>query len=151
MVENGIFYCLVYERKQERQKTGRKIIPPSPHFFILLIWEENGEEKMLNDIIYTNTLTLFISPTSLTFPLHLWLDYFCLFILITFLAPSQHSNVNYSRFSSLFLSFFFFFFLPCLISTATWLIIFLILLFLVLIIFLINLLFLVDFFCFVWH
>ena len=28
MVENGIFYCLVQERKQERQKMGRKIFPP---------------------------------------------------------------------------------------------------------------------------
>ena len=47
MVENGIFHRLVHERKHERQKMGRKIIPPSPHFFILLIWEENGKEKML--------------------------------------------------------------------------------------------------------
>ena len=58
MVENGIFYCLVEERKQERQKIGRKIFPPGPHFFILPIWEE----KVLNDVLYTNTLILFISP-----------------------------------------------------------------------------------------
>ena len=113
MVKNGIFYCLFQERKQERQKIGRKIILIGPYFFILPIWEENGEKKVLNDLIYTNILTLFISPTPFTFPLHLWPDYFCLFILITFLASSQHSNVNYSRFSSLLLLlliFFFFFF-----------------------------------------
>ena len=62
-VENDILYCLVQERKQERRKMGRKIFPTGSHFFILSIWEENGEEKVLNDIFYTNTLTLFISPT----------------------------------------------------------------------------------------
>ena len=67
IVENGIFYYLVQERKQDRQKIRKKIIPSGPHFFILLIWEE----KVLNDIIYTNTLTLFILPTPLTFLLHL--------------------------------------------------------------------------------
>ena len=60
-VENDILYCLVQERKQERRKMGRKIFPTGSHFFILSIWEENGEEKVLNDIFYTNTLTLFIS------------------------------------------------------------------------------------------
>ena len=59
IMENGIFHYLVQERKQEIQKIGRKIIPPNPHFFILPIWEE----KVLNDVLYTDTLTLFISPT----------------------------------------------------------------------------------------
>ena len=63
-VENDILYCLVQERKQERQKIGRKIFPTGSHFFILPIWEENGEEKVLNDIFYTNTLTSFISPMN---------------------------------------------------------------------------------------
>ena len=54
-VENDIFHCLVEERKQERQKIGRKIFPPGPPFFILPIWEENEEEKVLKDILYTNT------------------------------------------------------------------------------------------------
>ena len=71
MVKNGIFYCLFQERKQERQKIGRKIILIGPYFFILPIWEENGEKKVLNDLFYTNILTLFISPTPFTFPLHL--------------------------------------------------------------------------------
>ena len=48
--KNDIFHYLVQERKQEKQKIGRKIIPPCPHFFILPIWEENGEEKVLNDL-----------------------------------------------------------------------------------------------------
>ena len=56
MVENDIFHCLVKKRKQERQKIGRKIFHPNPPFFILLIWEENGEEKVLNIILYINTL-----------------------------------------------------------------------------------------------
>ena len=63
MVKNDIFYCLVQERKQERQKMERKIFPLDPNFFILPIWEEIGEEKVLNDVLYTNTLTSFISPT----------------------------------------------------------------------------------------
>ena len=63
-VENGIFHSLVQERKQERQKIRRKIFPLGPPFFILPIWEENGEKKMLNDVLYTNILTLFISHTS---------------------------------------------------------------------------------------
>ena len=57
-VENDIFHCLVEERKQERQKIGRKIFPPGPPFFILPIWEENEEEKVLKDILYTNTLNI---------------------------------------------------------------------------------------------
>ena len=40
-VESGFFSCLVQERKQEKQKMGWKIIPPNPHNFVLLIWEEN--------------------------------------------------------------------------------------------------------------
>ena len=62
-MENDIFYALVQEKKQERHKIGRKIFPLDLPFFILPIWEENGKEKMLNDVLYTNTLTLFISPT----------------------------------------------------------------------------------------
>ena len=57
-VENDIFHCLVEERKQERQKRGRKIFPPGPPFFILPIWEEYEEEKVLKDILYTNTLNI---------------------------------------------------------------------------------------------
>ena len=55
--KNGIFHCLVQERKQERQKMERKIFLSGPHFFILPIWKENGEKKVLTDGI------LFISPT----------------------------------------------------------------------------------------
>ena len=57
-VKNDIFHCLVEERKQERQKIGRKLFPPGPPFFILPIWEENEEEKVLKDILYTNTLNI---------------------------------------------------------------------------------------------
>ena len=64
LVENDILYYLVQEKKQERQKIGRKTFPMGSHFFILPIWEENGEKKVLNDIFYTNTLTLFISPMN---------------------------------------------------------------------------------------
>ena len=70
IMENGIFHYLVQERKQEIQKIGRKIIPPNPHFFILPIWEENGEEKVLNDIIYPHfihlTYSSHFSITSVT-------------------------------------------------------------------------------------
>ena len=132
---------------------GRKIISPGPHFFILPIWEENGEKKMLNDIIYTNNLTLLHSPTPSHFlkdiivnlyKLHFPSSSFFLqpnkkvFHSPTFLPlqpniyeekpnlfyPStfslhlpfassssslsqhlQHSNVNYSKFSTLFFFF----------------------------------------------
>ena len=57
-MENDIFHYLVEERKQERQKIGGKIFPLVPHFFILPIWEENEEGKMLKDVLYTNTLNL---------------------------------------------------------------------------------------------
>ena len=68
MMKNDIFYCLVQERKQKRQKMGRKIISLSLYFFILPIWEENGEKMMLNDVIYTNNLILLHSPTLSHFP-----------------------------------------------------------------------------------
>ena len=72
-VENDIFHCLVEERKQERQKIGRKIFPPGPPFFILPIWEENEEEKVLKDILYTNTLNIaffffFLGNAAFFFP-----------------------------------------------------------------------------------
>ena len=57
-VENDIFHYLVEERKQERQKIGGEIFPLIPHFFILPIWEENEEGKMLKDVLYTNTHNL---------------------------------------------------------------------------------------------
>ena len=57
-MENGIFHCLVEERKQERQKIGGKIFPLGTPFFILPIWEENEEGKVLKDALYTNTLNL---------------------------------------------------------------------------------------------
>ena len=62
-MENDIFPCLVQERRREIEN-GRKIFPPSPHFFIHPIWEENGEEKVLNDILYINILILFLSPVN---------------------------------------------------------------------------------------
>ena len=57
-MENGIFHCLVEERKQERQKIGGKIFPLGAPFFILPIWKENEERKVLKDALYTNTLNL---------------------------------------------------------------------------------------------
>ena len=57
------FSLLGSERKQERQKMERNFFPLDPNFFIFPIWEEIGEEKVLNDVLYTNTLTLFVSPT----------------------------------------------------------------------------------------
>ena len=41
MVENGIFPCLVQERKQEGKKMVWKFFPPSPQNFFLPVWEEN--------------------------------------------------------------------------------------------------------------
>ena len=87
-MENGIFSRLVQERKQERQKRGRKIIPPGPHFFILPIWEENGEEKMLNDVIYTNTLILLHSPTPSHFPNDIIVNLYKLYF------PSSHFSLQ---------------------------------------------------------
>ena len=58
------FSPVQFKREDERQKMGRKIFPPGPHFFIHPIWEENGEEKVLNDILYTNILTLFLSRVN---------------------------------------------------------------------------------------
>ena len=101
MVENGIFHCLVEERKQERQKIKRKIFPSDPPFFILPVWEENGERKVLKDTLYTNTLNLFISPTPHF--IHLTCD------LITF-ASSSLSLYLHSIATSRFSFFFFFFF-----------------------------------------
>ena len=63
-VENDIFHCLVEKRKQERQKIGWKIFPLDPPFFIFPIYEENGEEKVLKDALYTNTLNLLISHVT---------------------------------------------------------------------------------------
>ena len=57
------FSLLGSERKQERQKMERNFFPLDPNLFILPIWEKIGEEKVLNDVLYTNTLTLFVSPT----------------------------------------------------------------------------------------
>ena len=57
-MENDIFYCLVEERKQERQKIGGKFFPLGPPFFILPIWEENKEGKVLKNALYTSTLNL---------------------------------------------------------------------------------------------
>ena len=68
-MENDVFYCLVEERKQERQKIGEKVFPPGPTFFILPNWEENEEGKVMRNAFYTNTPTLLHSPTPLTFPL----------------------------------------------------------------------------------
>ena len=51
---------------------GRKIFPPGPHFFILPISEKNGEEKVLNDVLYTNTLTLFILFNECKFADHVF-------------------------------------------------------------------------------
>ena len=57
-MKNDIFHCLIEERKQERQKQGGGILLPDPPFFILSIWEENEEGKVLKDALYTNTLNL---------------------------------------------------------------------------------------------
>ena len=57
-VENGIFHCLIEERKQKRQRIGGKFFTPDSPFFILPIWEENEEKKVLKDALYTNTLNL---------------------------------------------------------------------------------------------
>ena len=65
-MENDIFHCFVQEKKQER-KNREENNSSGLTFFILSIWEENRKEKLLNDIIYINTLSLFISPTLLTF------------------------------------------------------------------------------------
>ena len=106
-VENGIFHCLVEKRKQERQKIGWKIFPLDPPFFIFPIYEENGEEKVLKDALYTNTLNLLISHvTWWLLPLHPY--------HFTFTAQQRpRSLLSLSLSLSLF-------FLPRLISTATW-------------------------------
>ena len=45
MVENGIFSCLIQEIKQERQKMGWKIIPSSPHNFVIPILRKSKEKR----------------------------------------------------------------------------------------------------------
>ena len=45
-------------KKTRETKIWGKIFPPSPPFFILPIWEENEEGKVLKDTLYTNTLSL---------------------------------------------------------------------------------------------
>ena len=103
-VENGIFYCLVEERKQERQKIGRKIFPPGPHFFILPIWEE----KVLKDALYTSNLNVAL-PCCLFF-------FFLLLLLLlifqawasSFLFSSFGRCPSFFSFLLFFYSFFFF-------------------------------------------
>ena len=60
---------MIQERKQERQKMGRKIIPLG-HIFYPPNMGENVEAGMLNDVIYTNTPTLLHSPTFFTYLLY---------------------------------------------------------------------------------
>ena len=63
-MENDIFYYLVEERKQERQKIGGKIFPLGPPFFILPILEENEEGKVVKDALYTiPSIYLFYLPS----------------------------------------------------------------------------------------
>ena len=59
------WHFLLFGSREKTRKTenGEKNFPSSPHFFILPIWEENEKERVLNDVLYTNTLTSFISPT----------------------------------------------------------------------------------------
>ena len=45
-------------KKTRETKIWGKIFPPGPPFFILPIWEENEEGKVLKDALYTNTLSL---------------------------------------------------------------------------------------------
>ena len=68
-MENVVFYYLVEEKKQERQKIGEKFFPLWPIFFILPNLEENEEGKVMKNAIYTNTPTLLHSPILLTLPL----------------------------------------------------------------------------------
>ena len=97
-MENDIFHCLVEERKQERQKIGGKIFPLGSSFFILPIWEENEQEKVLKDGLYTNTLNLS-----------------CIFFLSSLFPGQQHCPFFFfPNFLGLGRdSFFFFFFTGC--------------------------------------
>ena len=90
MVENVIFYCLVEEKKKTENKG--ESFPSGPTFFILAIWDENGERKVLRNAFYTNTLSL---------TLHFIHD------LMTF-ASSQQLALAYFIVSNV-ASFFFFF------------------------------------------
>ena len=57
-MKNSIFYYLVKKRKQERQKIGGELFPPSPHFFYPPNLGGNKEGEVLKDALYTNTLNL---------------------------------------------------------------------------------------------
>ena len=65
MMKNGIFYYLVQDRKQERQKMERKIFPSGPHFFILPIGRKMGRKKCLI-MYFTQILSLYSSHLPLT-------------------------------------------------------------------------------------
>ena len=62
-MENDIFPCLVQERRREIEN-GEENFPSRPTFFYPPNLGGNGEEKVLNDILYTNILTLFLSPVN---------------------------------------------------------------------------------------
>ena len=125
MVENGIFHCLVEERKQERQKIGGEIFPLGTLFFILPIWKENEERKVLKDTLYTNTLNLsciFFSFFSLHWAatLPLFLPFFFGATMVPVMSPfffflgnhvsSCHFFFSWALTLPLFIFFFLFFF-----------------------------------------
>ena len=109
-VENGIFHCLIEERKQKRQRIRGKFFTPDPPFFILPIWEENEERKVLKDALYTNTLNLscvfFLSSLFRR-------QQRCPTFFFLFLGNSVASNV-----APLFFSFLFFWVITLLVVTS---------------------------------
>ena len=109
------------KENEKDRKPGRKFSLLSLHFFILPNWEEKLERKVLSQHFYTNTLSHLLSfmtwwpshlPHLMTFAHKPSLSLLPLLIL-----PSQYTNIQRSRFSSLSFFFFFFFFLNFL---STW-------------------------------
>ena len=107
-MENVVFHCLVGEGKWGRQKTREKVFSPGPTFFILPNREENQERKVLWKHFYTNILSHL--PSFMTWwPSHLphlmtFAHKSSLSLLPLLILPSQHTNVQRSRFLFFFFS-----------------------------------------------
>ena len=57
--ERKIWWKMLFSTVWLKKENRRESFPSRPTFFILPIWKENGERKVLRNVFYTNTL----SPT----------------------------------------------------------------------------------------
>ena len=96
--ERKIWWKMLFSTIWLKKENRRESFPSRPTFFILPIWKENGERKVLRNVFYTNTL----SPTP-----HFIHDLMTCFGLFYFW---QHCLFFFFFWFSR-LSFFFFFFL----------------------------------------